>query len=102
MELNEQQLTQIKSFGMVKTPASQICKLLGFIGEMREIFLTEFNDEESQIRIFYEEGLAIAEYNIDVKLTKISETGDIPTIQELNTRQYRSKINAMKKELFGI
>jgi len=102
MEASDIVLGKIQKYGMLKLHPERICKLLGFSGCDADSFLLEFQEENSQIRIAYDKGLIACEMKIDAELIKKSVTGDITAITELNTRQYRSKINAMKKELFGI
>lgn len=102
MELPEETLQKIKQFGALKYAPSRICTLLGIFGDRALELLLEFQEEKSQIRQFYEQGLAIGDYNIDVKLVAESGKGDLPSIQELGLRQERTKVNTLKKELFGI
>ena len=102
MELTEETLQKIKQFGALKYPPSRICTLLGLFGEKAIELMLEFQEAESQVHQFYEQGLAIGDYNIDVKLIAESGKGDLPSITELALRQERTKINDLKKQLFGI
>lgn len=76
--------------------------MLGLFGDDEVKFMVEFQDENSQIRQFYDQGVAIGQYNIDAELAKQSEKGDVFSIIELNKRQEHNKLNNLKKELFGL
>jgi hypothetical protein len=102
MYLDEQQLAQVKSCGLVGTQPNQICKILGFVGETRRSFLIDFENEESKIRMIYDEGVAIGEYNIDAKLTKEAEKGDVFSIQQLKKNQEKREVDDLVKNLFGV
>lgn len=100
--LDQSTLIKIRNYGALKYSPEKICNILAFHGEEKEHFLVEFEDMESQVRIFYEQGVAIGDYNIDAELAKQSEKGDILAIIELNKRQYYNNINRLKKDLFGV
>ena len=95
-------LVKIRNYGALKFTADKICKILGLRGDDKEYFLVEFADPESDVSIFYEQGVAIGDYNIDAELAKKSEKGDVFAIVELSKRQYHNSINQLKKDLFGI
>ncbi len=95
-------LIKIRNYGALKYPPDKICSILGLNGDERERFLVEFEDLETQIRTFYEQGVAIGDYNIDAELAKKSEKGDVLAIMELQKRQYYSNISRLKKDLFGV
>lgn len=102
MNLTLEKLELIKGYGELKYPPRQICKLMGFFGDTAIAFLFEIQEEGSQIKEYYEMGLALGDYDIDKKLHDSAKTADVPAITELNNRQYRAKINDLKHELFGI
>lgn len=100
--MDQSSLIKIRNYGALKYTPERICKMLGLFGDDAQRFLVEFQDEENQIRQFYDQGVAIGDYNIDAELAKQSEKGDILSIIELNNRQQRTKVNNLKKELFGL
>lgn len=100
--MDQSSLTKIRNFGALKYSEKQICKMLGLFGDDELKFMVEFQDENSPIRQYYEQGVAIGQYNIDAELAKQSEKGDVFSIMELNKRQEQNKLNNLKKELFGI
>lgn len=95
-------LIKIRNYGALKFSAEKICQILGLRGDEKEHFLLSFDDPESDIRQFYDQGTAIGEYNIDAELAKKAETGDIFSIIEQSKRQYHRRIDDMKKNLFGV
>lgn len=95
-------LTKVMNFGALKYGPYKICKLLGFTLEQTDEFLVHFADEQSDIRIKYEQGVSIGDYNLDAELAKLGESGDVLAISTLGTRQYHRKMDEMKKDLFGI
>ena len=100
--MDQSSLVKIRNYGALKYTPERICKMLGLFGEDQERFLVEFQDEENPIRQFYDQGVAIGDYNIDAELAKQSEKGEILAIIQLQERQEKTKISTLKKELFGI
>ena len=100
--MDQSTLIKIRNYGALKYAPERICKMLGLFGDDAQSFLVEFQDEGTQIRQYYDHGVAIGDYNIDAELAKQSEKGDILSIIELNNRQERTKISSLKKQLFGI
>ncbi len=100
--MDQSSLIKIRNYGALKYAPERICKILGLFGEDSQRFIVEFQDEESQIRQFYDQGVAIGDYNIDAELAKQSEKGDIMSIMQLQERQEKTKISNLKNQLFGI
>lgn len=100
--MDQSSLIKIRNYGALKYSPETICKMLGLFGEEADRFMVDFQNDQSPVRQFYDQGVAIGDYNIDAELAKQSEKGDILSIVELNNRQYRTKINNLKKELFGL
>jgi len=95
-------LIKVVNFGALKYGPHQICNLLGLNSFQKQEFLIQFNNEESELRIHYEKGLSIGEYNLDAELAKRGEKGDVFSIIELSKRQYHREMDEMIKDLFGI
>jgi len=95
-------LTKVVNFGALKYGPHQICKLLGLNQQQRDQFMVHFTNQESELRINYEKGVSIGEYNLDAELAKQGERGDVLSIMELGKRQYHRKMDELKKNLFGI
>lgn len=100
--MDQSSLIKIRNYGALKYEPEQICKILGLSSDDSQRFLVEFQDEESEVRKFYDQGVLFGDYNIDAGLTKQSEKGDIMAIIQLQERQEKTKISRLKKELFGI
>lgn len=95
-------LKQVVNFGALKYDPYQMRKLLRLSDEESEEFVKQFQNEESEIRKYYEQGLSIGEYNIDAGLAKKAEKGEVDASIELGRRQHDQKIDKLTKELFGI
>jgi hypothetical protein len=100
--MDEDVLKTIEDSGKLKYPPEKICNILGLTGKAREQFLHEFGNMESEIRICYEKGLSIGDFNIDIKLQEQSENGLTESIAELGKRQYYNKLSKLKQDLFGV
>ena len=102
MLIDQNSLVKIRNYGALKYTPDRICVLLGLDLEESRAFIDEFADLQSQTRRFYEQGVAIGEYNIDVELAKQGEKGDVFAIMEISKQQENRKIDKVRKELFGL
>lgn len=100
--MDQSTLIKIRNYGALKFSSEKICKILGLRGAEKDRFLIEMDDPDSDVRIFYDQGVAIGDYNIDAELAKKSEKGDVLAIMELSKRQYHNKISEIKKDLFAL
>lgn len=100
--MDQSNLIKIRNYGALKYTPQQICRILGLSQDDSERFMVEFQDEESDIRKYYDQGVLFGDYNIDAELAKQSEKGDIMAIIQLQERQEKTKISRLKKDLFGI
>lgn len=100
--MDEITLKKIVNYASLKYSPQKICLLLDLDHEQTEQFLIEYNNLGSVIRHHYDRGVTIGEFNVDAALAKQAENGDILSITEQATRQYRTKINDLKKELFNL
>ena len=79
-----------------------MCTLLGLDEDQKAWFLQEIIDPKSQVRAYYDQGVAIGEYNQDVELAKQGERGDVLSIIQLNKIQEERRLNQIQKDLFGV
>ena len=90
-------IPKIRTFGAFGYDPERIADLLGLHGRKRTELIP--GDE---LRVAYDNGRAIGEYNIDVELTKLAERGDIDAITTLAERSKERKMKDLKKDLFGV
>jgi len=102
MQYDQAVLMKIRNYGALKYSKEKIAAILGLTKDERETFFSDFDDKESEVRRFWEQGVAIGDYNIDAELAKSAEGGDTNSIIELSYRQYYQKTDQIKNELFGI
>lgn len=102
MTLDQNTLNKIRNYGALKYTADRICALLAIDGEERDAFLKEWDDPTGQVRKYYNQGVAIGDYNMDVELAKQGEKGDVIAISELQRIQQKRKIDQTRNELFGL
>ena len=95
-------IEQIKGYGKFKYSPERITVLLGLTRVDRQTFLQEFENPESDVRLAYEQGVALGEYEIDEALLKMATDDNVIAATELSRRRYYANINRIKKELFGI
>ena len=95
-------IPQVRTFGALGYDAERIADLLDLHGDVRTELLIRLSIPDDKLRIAYENGRAIGEYNIDVELTKKAESGDVFAIMERSNRAHTREINDMKRKLFGI
>jgi len=89
MTLDQNTLSKIRNYGALKDTE-------------KEAFLQEYSDPQSQVRRYYDQGVAIGEYNADVELAKLGEKGDVLAIVELSRIQHKRRIDQTRHDLFGI
>ena len=102
MILDQNTLNKIRNYGALKYTADRICALLAIDGDERDAFMREWDDPASQLQRYYNQGVAIGEYNMDVELAKQGEKGDVIAISELQRIQQKRRIDQTKNELFGL
>jgi len=102
MLIDQNTLIKIRNYGALKYTVDRIVVLLGVDPDEELKFVEEFQDPKSQVRRYYEQGVAIGEYNIDVELAKAGEKGDVLAIMEISKKQDHRRISGLRKELFGV
>ncbi|MCD6345994.1 MAG: hypothetical protein J7L96_01100 [Bacteroidales bacterium] len=102
MTLDQNTLNKIRNYGALKYTADRICVLLGLDEKDQDWFLEQMEEPGSRVRKFYDQGVAIGEYNQDVELAKQGEKGDVLSIIELSKIQFHRKIDKVKNDLFGV
>ena len=95
-------LSKVRTFGALGYDAERIADLLDLKGRLRGELVTRLSIPNDPLRVAYDNGRAIGEYNIDVELTKNAEKGDVDAIEVLATRSKERKMKDLKKDLFGI
>lgn len=102
MYTTDQYKTKVRTFGALGYDAERIADLLNLHGRERTELIVRLSVPGDELRVAYENGFAIGEYNIDVGLTKMAEHGDVEAIETLSERSKQRKTRDMKKNLFGI
>lgn len=102
MITDQNTLNKIRNYGALKYTSDRICVLLGLDEKNRLWFMEQMDNTGSEVRAYYDRGVAIGEYNIDVELAKQGEKGDVFAIIEINKIQEERRISKVKKDLFGI
>lgn len=97
-----QYISKVRTFGALGYDAGRIADLLNLTGKTRVELIVRLSIAGDALRVAYENGRAIGEYNIDVELTKQAEQGDIDAVETLATRSRERKIKDLKRELFGV
>lgn len=97
-----QYISKVRMFGALGYDAERIADLLGLHGEIRTELMVRLSIKGDELRVAYDNGRAIGEYNIDAELTKQAERGDIEAITTLAERSKERKLKDMKKDLFGV
>ena len=98
----DQYISKIRTFGAFGYDAERIADLLDLSGKERAELVVRLSIPGDELRIAYENGRAIGEYNIDVELVKQAERGDIDAISTLAERSKERKLKDMKRQLFGV
>ncbi len=98
----DQYISKIRVFGALGYDVERIADLLGLHGSERRELIVRLSLNGDALRVAYDNGRAIGEYNIDAELTKLAERGDIDAIETLAARSKERKIKDMKKDLFGV
>lgn len=102
MMITDQYISKVRNFGALGYDAERIADLLDLHGKERTELVVRLSIPGDELRVAYENGRAIGEYNIDVELTKLAERGDIDAITTRAERSKERKLKDMKKTLFGI
>ncbi|MDD4636031.1 MAG: hypothetical protein PHV66_00245 [Bacteroidales bacterium] len=94
-------ISKVRTFGAFGYDAERIADLLSLHGRTRVELIVRLSIPGDELRVAYDNGRAIGEYNIDVELTKQAERGDIDAITTLAERSKERKMKDLKKDLFG-
>jgi hypothetical protein len=100
--LTDQYISKIRTFGALGYDPERIADLLCLHGRMRAELVVRLSVKGDELRVAYDNGRAIGEYNVDAELTKLAERGDIDAIEVLAARSKERKLKDMKKDLFGV
>lgn len=95
-------IPKIRTFGAFGYDPERIADLLGLHGRKCTELIVRLSIPGDELRVAYDNGRAIGEYNIDVELTKLAERGDIDAITTLAERSKERKMKDLKKVLFGV
>lgn len=98
----DQYTSKVRTFGALGYDPERIADLLDLHGKTRAELVVRLSIPGDALRVAYENGRAIGEYNIDVELTKQAERGDVDAITTRAERSKERKLKDMKKGLFGV
>ena len=101
METNRY-ISNVRTFGALGYDAERIADLLDMHGKTRIELIARLGTPNDELRVAFDNGRAIGEYNIDVQLTKQAESGDTFSVEALSLRAKERKLNDLKRNLFGI
>lgn len=102
MQIDSEILKKIRNFGALNIPFFRVPILLQLNKSDSKFILDELNKTDSELRLTYDEGAAMGDYNKEAAIEKEAEKGDSFALQ--NQRYYRQqkKIDILKQDLFGI
>lgn len=95
-------ISKVRTFGALGYDAERIADLLDLHGKIRAELVVRLSIPGDELRVAYDNGCAIGEYNIDVELTKLAERGDIDAITTRAERSKERKLKDLKRTIFGI
>jgi hypothetical protein len=105
MVITKEQLETIKIIGRYKMPPEKVMVILDIPRRFRAEFLELFNDPESEIRLAWERGSSVAEFenmeSLD-KVVKDSSEGAGDAAQALSSLRFRQSTEQLRKDLFGV
>lgn len=105
MILTAEQMEEIKRWGRFNIPSSKMTIMLKLSRTDRELFIYEFDDPDSEIRLAWEEGRTLAEIEVMESLedfAKANEEGSGEAAKALGIIKKRQTINQLKRDLFGL
>lgn len=105
MIATEGQLDEIKRWGRFNIPAAKMAIMLKLSRNDREMFMYEFDDPESEIRLVWEEGRTLGEIEVMESLEAFAnekEEGSGEAAKALWIIKKRQTINQLKRDLFGL
>lgn len=95
-------ISQVRSFGALGYTVERICNLLGLTKKQKTALSVRMSLPGDTYYEAYIQGRALGEYNIDAELAKRAETGDIDSIEALETRKQERVEIDLRHKLFGI
>lgn len=102
MTLDENTLKKIRDYAAIGHTPGQIASLLRVSYREREMFLDEFTRIDTKVNQYYQEGIAMMDYNVNVELARAAEKGEIEAIEALDKRNQAQKVGELLADLFGI
>ncbi len=103
MQMTDQStLNKIRSYGSLGYSPNRIADMLALSGEERVRMISFIATEGTDLNQYYNQGLALGDYNKDVELTKKAEKGDIEAITLLAERKFIRERDDLKRDLFGV
>lgn len=102
MILDNALLSKIRTYASLGYSPVRICLLVGIEPNEMDMLITLIETPGSDANQYYNQGIALGDYNKDVELTKAAEHGDIDAITLLGERQYDREVADLKKELFDV
>lgn len=102
MIVNKEILEKVRTFGAFRYSVFKMLSLLNIEAEQHDLFIEEFDNKESRVRRYYEQGVAMGEHNVSVALMKKAEEGDVFASQQLEDLSDKRNVENLRKELFGV
>ena len=105
MILTTDQTDEIKKWGRFNIPSAKMAIMMKLSRADRELFMYEFDDQDSEIRLAWEEGRTLGEIEVMESLETFAnakEEGSGEAAKALGIIKKRQTINQLKRDLFGL
>lgn len=102
MKLTEEKIESLKKYAEFGYSPRRIAYLLNIPKKDFLAFGEAISDENTEIGHAYRQGEALGELRIDEDLASCLAQGEHKAAEILDQRDYRRKIQKLRKELFGI
>ena len=105
MILTQDKLEEIRLWGRNCIPAEKMAIMLQLSRDDKELFIFEFEDPDSEIRLMWEEGKTKAEIEVMDSLEQFTmkdEEGSGEAAKALGWMKSKQRLNQLKSNLFGI
>lgn len=100
--IGDQYEKQVRAYSALGYTSDRIVILLQLNKEEQKSLLSRIETPGDLYHIAFSSGIAIGEYNIDIKLVKQAESGDTESVKLLEERRVTRDQRDLRKKLFGI
>jgi hypothetical protein len=100
--IGDQYEKQVRAYSALGYTSDRIVILLQLNKDEQESLLSRIETPGDLYHIAFSSGIAIGEYNIDIKLVKLAESGETEATKLLEERRVAREQRALRQKLFGI